>query len=199
VVGTAEPGVDAAPSPERAVIVAVIDSPDPERVVVWWVNLGEGLPGADTQLCGAWTLAADDAALVRGVMCRAVWLPTPSGEKALADLGIDRRPVLDAGATRRTVIAEGNLLLEAFAQEQAKRGDQKLIDFVVPVIPGDLAVGDLPAAKEAPETVQVALGLSRWVESLYRSWQIMESRRLARPYLREQFGVERRPMPLVLR
>lgn len=179
--------------------VAVIDHPNSKQAVVWWVRVGGGLPGAASQLCGAWTLDASDLETIGSVVCRAIWVPTREGLAFIERNEITKRPILDTDAAVQTIAARRRELMAAYTREVATGKNKHLADLALPGAPEPFNLDRPPKATDAPEQVQTALGVARWVESLDRCWHTMESRRLARPYMRKEFGEDRKAMPITFR
>ena len=179
-------------------IVAVIDSPNSKTLVVWWVSLDQTFEGDGSNLCGAWTISVDATDDIESVVYRVLWLPTPSGAKALSRLGITSRPVVDSNAVLSEVVAWGDEVEAAFKAEKLSSSTKKnLKDFVIPKFPDSLDLKNPPIASGCPDEVAVALGVARWFGKVSSSWHLLETRRLARKSMRELFGTERRPLPIV--
>ena len=176
-------------------VVAVVDSVDAVPVV-WWVDLGMSNP-VMSRLGGAWVLDTDELRDRLGDLVDGrVVLTTAAGRAAVDAAAVTPVATLHLEATWRAVVAERDLLQQAFEEATLARKGKGLIAPAWPTVPELL---DPETAVAVTENTQVAraLGIARWLADLCRSWDRIEELRLARSYLRELGGDTSRALPVV--
>jgi len=179
-------------------IVAIIDSPNPNTVVIWWVSLFRTFEGDGSNLCGAWFFSADQRDEIESVVYRVLWLPTSSGLAATTNLGIVPGPIVNANAVLLEVMGWGDRVEAAITAEKlSSTAKRNLKDFVLPTFPAPLDLEMPPTAFGCPDDVAVALGVARWLGKVFAAWHQIETRRLGRKSTRALFGAERRALPIV--
>ena len=180
-------------------VVAVLDAPNPQSIVIWWVNLAEGVSRGIDHLCGAWVLPVEKVDDIKAVVERCLWLPTPVGAQAMKRLRIKPQPILDCNATLTNVLEWRDEISAVFESERASSPrSRKLKDLDLPDIPPSIDLEDPPKAVGCSVEVASSLGVARWLTSIATSWRLLETSRLSRKYLKEQLGAERLPIPIAL-
>ncbi len=177
--------------------VAVVDGAE-DGIVVWHANLSVWGSGAGGRLTGAWLLPLSRMAEIRSVVAAKSWLPTATGEKALAQLGlVPGQGVVSLESTVEAVRQERARLEAAFDDEQARRDKSKqLVELSLPPVPVPPAAW--AAVEGAAPEVGVALAIGQWLARLADAWSEMETQRTARVFLRDLGGASLRPLPVTL-
>lgn len=161
--------------------VVVVDQPQSDRVVVWHVNVGDGL---ESTMAGAWVVPAADErvpALLEGRLL----VTTPAGRQRFGD-GADVADLVTA------ISAEIAALDSAFTAhlDTLPSSRRSLVRPRWPQVPSG------PSPETAGDPVaNNALTVARWVSSLLVAWQRVEKERLARPFLVSRGGIGPRDLP----
>lgn len=162
------------------------------EIAVWHVQLAPQLTG--DRLSGAWLVdpesegaAATLATLFAGAAVLAVGEEVDVVKHTPA-------PRVDLAATVDALRAHVAELKAAVAAEKAKPGREKLVAPRFPTIPeaAPIEFGHVGEPAAGP-----ALAWARGVEELTATWAEVESQRRRRDYLREPFGADARPLPVV--
>lgn len=192
--GTDDAGTDGADDAAAAPVIAV-----------WHVQLAPQLTG--DRLSGAWLVDAGTAGTDgtdqaedtlrnlftgTGVLMVAGAVEPDVVKRARDGAGAGR---VDLAATVAALRAHVTELKERVAEEKAKPGREKLTNPRFPAI-ADVEPIDFPHVGE--DAAGPALAWARGLEELTAVWSEIESQRRRRDYLRDPWGPDARPVPLVL-
>ena len=161
--------------------VVVVDQPQSDRVVVWHVNVGDGL---DSTMAGAWVMPAADER-VAGLLAGRLLVTTPAGSQRFGK-GADVAELVTAiskevAALDSAFTAHLNTLPGSRRSLVRPRWPQ------VPSRPSSETAGD-PVASDA-------LAVARWISALLVAWQRVEKQRLTRSFLLARGGDRSRDFP----
>lgn len=161
--------------------IVVVDQPVDDKVVIWQVNVGDGL---ESTMAGAWVLPSDDEQ-VDGLVAGRLLVAT---EAAAVRFGEGA----DVAHLAQAVEAEIDALDETFTAYLASLPSSRR-SLVRPRWP---RIKTQPPDETAGDPVATgALSLARWISDLLTAWGKVEKERLARPFLLADRGEVARDLP----
>ena len=161
--------------------IVVVDQPLDDKVVIWQVNVGDGL---ESTMAGAWVLPGGDER-IDGLIAGRLLITT---EAAASRFGKG----LDVAALAQIIAAEVDALDASFTAYLTSLPSSRR-SLVRPRWP---RIQTQPPAETAGDPVATgALTLARWVSDLLTTWNKVEKERLARPFLLGDRGEAARDLP----